>query len=673
MFKNQSFRTKMLMFVLPITIIGLLTITFVSYYFFKSTLEKELVTGTEQNVAEISLNINGWLEERLLETEITAVSPTYKNIVNDQDSANKLNEYRLKLMNEKFPGTYDSVSWGFFDGSGRLSGMTASGPKIFENKTKTWYIDTMTGQKTSFLAPPVVSQATGKTIFNCISLIKNDANQNIGMVLAAVYVQAIEDKVQAMKFGDKGFGMLIAADGVFVVHPNQEYVMKKKISEVEDAEFQNLGKVMLESKSGVYRYKQQNENKIAFYQKIPLAGWSIAAVVDEAELFAPAKKILWTMMAISFVILLVLSLVIIFAATNLVAPLKIMMIAVDEMASGDFREKSRRFVSKDEFGRLGDSLASMRNHMRNLMKQVSESAEQLAASSEELTATAEQSAMASNQVADSISEVASGMTQQLIAVNETTNVVETMSASIEEVTANASIAAGKSAQAATTAQGGGKSVEQAINQMTQIQQATRTSAQVVTTLGERSKEIGQIVSTISGIAGQTNLLALNAAIEAARAGEQGRGFAVVAEEVRKLAEQSQDAAKQIATLINEIQTDTGKAVIAMNEGSRQVEIGTEVVSATGQAFKQISQMVMEVSAQVNGISIAIQQMANDSEHIVSSVRKIDGLSQKASDETQTVSASTEEQAASIQEIASASQSLAKMADGLQQAIRKFQI
>ena len=162
-----------------------------------------------------------------------------------------------------------------------------------------------------------------------------------------------------------------------------------------------------------------------------------------------------------------------------------------------------------------------------------------------------------------------------------------------------------------------------------------SSAQVVAKLGERSKEIGQIVDAISGIAGQTNLLALNAAIEAARAGEQGRGFAVVAEEVRKLAEQSQEAAKQIANLISEIQTETDSAVVAMDDGTREVKIGTEVVNTAGQAFKEIVSLIAEVSSQIREISAAIQQMASGSQQIVASVRNIDSISKGTAGQTQT--------------------------------------
>ena len=196
---------------------------------------------------------------------------------------------------------------------------------------------------------------------------------------------------------------------------------------------------------------------------------------------------------------------------------------------------------------------------------------------------------------------------------------------------------------------------------------------MVAELGDRSKAIGQIVATISGIAGQTNLLALNAAIEAARAGEQGRGFAVVAEEVRKLAEQSQEATKQISALIGAIQSDTEQAVTAMDNGTREVKLGTEVVNAAGQAFQEIVGLVGQVSDQIKEVSATIEQMAIGSQQIVGSVNQIDLLAKEAAAQAQTVSAATEEQSASMEEIASSSQSLAQLAMELRDAVGKFHV
>lgn len=248
-----------------------------------------------------------------------------------------------------------------------------------------------------------------------------------------------------------------------------------------------------------------------------------------------------------------------------------------------------------------------------------------------------------------------------------------MAATIHHIADNAGTVTGMSSQAAETAKAGEKSVEKAVAQIGQVAHTVNTSAQVVAKLGERSKEIGQIVDTISGIAGQTNLLALNAAIEAARAGEQGRGFAVVAEEVRKLAEQSQEAAKQIADMINEIQSDTDKAVVAMNEGTREVSRGTEVVTEAGKSFRGITALVLQVSDQIRDISAAIEQMASGSEQIVRSVKEIEDLGRGAAAEAQTVSAATEEQSASMEEIASSSQTLAQMAQELQHNVAKFRL
>lgn len=394
---------------------------------------------------------------------------------------------------------------------------------------------------------------------------------------------------------------------------------------------------------------------------------------SNADNKASFEKSVHIMLGIIFVSFVILGLSGFYITRIIAKPLATMVLFCKELSAGDFRDKTRKVRRKDEIGQVADALAEMRNALRSLMKHINESAEQLAASSEELTASADQSAQAANQVAQSITDVAHGTEEQLRVTNGTTAVVQQMATSIQQIAANASEVAGQSDQAANKANEGNKSIDKAVNQMANIEQTVTTSAKVVLKLGERSKEIGQIVDTISGIAGQTNLLALNAAIEAARAGEQGRGFAVVAEEVRKLAEQSQEAAKQIATLIGEIQGDTDKAVVAMDAGTREVKLGAEVVNESGKAFQEISAMVTNVSSQTREISSAIQQMSMGSQRIVESVKQIDTLSKKTSGEAQTVSAATEEQSASMEEIASSSQALAHLAEELRGAVSKFQI
>lgn len=402
-----------------------------------------------------------------------------------------------------------------------------------------------------------------------------------------------------------------------------------------------------------------------------------SAIVNEQVLQSEHNAVIarTVSLTLSGIILLIGIALSLFLTKTITTPIKSTTVALDLMAGGDYGFSiDQTLLSRaDEFGTIGQSLVSLQDSMRGLIGQILQESEQLAASSEELTASAEQSSQAANQVAISITDVASSAEEQLSAAHETTVVVGQISTRIQQVVDTTKEVARQSSQAALKANDGSAAINQAVSQMGKIEDTVNTSAQVVAKLGQRSKEIGQIIDTISGIAGQTNLLALNAAIEAARAGEQGRGFAVVAEEVRKLAEQSQEAAKQIALLIGEIQGDTDKAVVAMNDGTHEVKLGAEVVNGAGVAFREIVELVNQVSVQGKEISTTVGEIAIGSEQIVGSVKVIDNLSKKTAGEAQSVSAATEEQSASMEEIAASSQSLAKSAADLREIVGRFHL
>ena len=207
--------------------------------------------------------------------------------------------------------------------------------------------------------------------------------------------------------------------------------------------------------------------------------------------------------------------------------------------------------------------------------------------------------------------------------------------------------------------------------MDRVETMVRTSADQVDTLGHRSEEIGQIVETIVNISGQTNLLALNAAIEAARAGEHGRGFAVVAEEIRKLAEDSQEAAQHIAELIGAIQAETKKAVDAMHRGNNGVHQGSEVVKEAMDEFSQVGGMVDNMVDQMAQVAKHIEQVSAESGYVVDATTNVSKDSDKIAAETQQVSAASEEQSATMQELANENTKLADMAQRLQEQLKVF--
>ena len=384
------------------------------------------------------------------------------------------------------------------------------------------------------------------------------------------------------------------------------------------------------------------------------------------------NKLILTVVGVSGVALLCVIFIAIGIARRIVKPIKSLVQSVGLVASGDLTQQVH-VTSSDEIGTLATDFNKMVGKLRSLITTVNNLAQSVAASSEELTAGADQSAQVANQVAISITDVAHGTEGQLNAVNSTSTIVEQITLGIDEVAVNSNNVVASSEGTSMAAKDGSKAIETAVAQMNMIETTVAKTSIKVSKLGERSKEIGQIVDTISAIAGQTNLLALNAAIEAARAGDAGRGFAVVAEEVRKLAEQSHNATKQITSLIGQIQSETDEAVISMNEGTKQVTIGNQVVTQAGQSFNSITGSVEKVTSQIKSISLAIQQMATGSQQIVMSVREIEKISKRTAGETQNVSAATEEQSASMQEVAAASQALAQMAEELQIAISAFKV
>ena len=353
-------------------------------------------------------------------------------------------------------------------------------------------------------------------------------------------------------------------------------------------------------------------------------------------------------------------------------PLKILADGAVLYSQGDLT-RTILVSSRDEIGEVGAAMNRMQDHLKSLVLNIRQKSELLAQAAGQLGANADQSADSANSVAEAISEVAAGADNQNRTIEKVMSNVAQNAEDVRRMGQQAAGAAESSKAVAHKAEDGEIAAERAVNQMDQIEETVERSATVVAKLGTMSQEIGHIVETISDIAGQTNLLALNAAIEAARAGESGRGFSVVAEEVRKLAEQSDQAAQQIATLIGGIQAETENAVAVMAAGTREVRTGAEVVRTAGRSFQEINELVAAVSGQVRGISESFGSLAEGNTQILQAMHDLKFIGESASQQTQNVSAATQEQSAAMQEIASAGHELTRYAEELQQAVNQFKV
>lgn len=356
-----------------------------------------------------------------------------------------------------------------------------------------------------------------------------------------------------------------------------------------------------------------------------------------------------------------------------IRPLLEVTAATDRISKGELDIKELSIRSTDEIGQLSHSVNAMIKQLGEVIFKISKASQVMAASSGELSANMEQSVRTTKQIAHSTQRVAAGAEEQVNHIDEVTVAVHQTASGVKRIVESTAEMTEMVDATLTLSENGSTMVNRVRGQMGDIQQAAEQTSTLVNLLGERSQEIGHIVQIISQIANQTNLLALNAAIEAARAGEMGRGFSVVAEEVRKLAEQSESAAVQVASLITIVLKDIEEACSSMKTGEQKVEEGLKQVEQVHEAFYEIKRAVSSVTGKVQEIGISIEHISGGSVQIESAMETISQAAEEIASAIEQNSTANEEQAAGMNEIATFTQALAELAEEMQMLVNRFKL
>lgn len=393
-------------------------------------------------------------------------------------------------------------------------------------------------------------------------------------------------------------------------------------------------------------------------------------ITANSEIVASVKKMNLVYGIISFVLAILIG---IFMTRIITRPILLLVEGAKKIAGGDLSQDDIIVRNRDEIGELSHVFNQMKQNLKILIHQVHSNSAQLAATSDELAASVEENNRATEQITFAMQEITTGAEKQVSNVIQSVEGTEEISKGMDKAADSIESVANLIMVANEKATIGNDVVNRTIGQMNRVQQSAIESAGVVQALSEKSKEIGKIIELITQVADQTNLLALNAAIEAARAGEQGKGFSVVAGEVRKLAEQSSNAAGQIRNLIEEIQDESEKAVQSMNISTQVVKEGLQLVSQTGNSFQDIVRSINQVAIESEEVATIVKQVQTNSQKITEEMKNTRQLVENSTANIQNVAASAEEQNATMEGVYSSAEVLSEMAQDLYRVINSFKI
>ncbi|ABV63445.1 methyl-accepting chemotaxis protein [Bacillus pumilus] len=654
--KKPSISKRLIISFTLVLVLPIITLSTISYQIAKEELDHEIMYGANARVNEL----NDMIQQKLVNKEnavklFTETSSAADFKKNNQDELYEHFEIYSKINDEDVVGFYAASKKRDF-----IQFPKVDMPKGYDPTTRDWYQLAMQDDSGNpVVTNPYISATTNGMVVTIAQRLKDGS----GAIGIDIDVQDIVDKIKEIKIGREGYPIIANKNKQIVAHPEEK--SGSKVTE-------NISSILYSGKEGTSTYENKGEQKRLVFVTNDLTGWKIAGTMFVSETEEAAQPV-WN----SAIILLISSFIlggiaIFFIVRSITIGLRKLVDFSEKVSEGDLTE-TLETKSKDEIGDLTRSFSKMSESLRDVIRAVQQSVDNVASASEELTASASQTSQATEHITMSIEQFSNGNDAQNEKVESSTNQLVAMNEGLQGMSQTSSEVASVSLQSTEAAGQGGRIVESTASQMKHIDTSVQEAEQVMKQLEFKSKDITSILNVINGIADQTNLLALNAAIEAARAGESGRGFSVVAEEVRKLAVQSADSAKEIEKLIQEIVLEIAKSQDMFKTVNREVHAGLGMTEEAKESFQNIYEAAEGMSKKLTQLNDTAIDLSSGSKLVSQAMQEMRQVSRESAANIQDIAASAEEQLASMEEISSSSVTLANMAEELKELTSQFKI
>lgn len=681
----KKISTRMMVFILPIIIIGMLVLTLVSVNSSKDAIQNQIESQMEAKlnaeVSNIMIKLNS----------ISKSAESIADIIPTTYSTTQLSQYEeaLKQIVKKNDLIMGSGIW--FEPYVYNAEQKYVGPYVFKegNTVKTtyeysneeynyfnydWYKNAKNSNGKASFSDPYYDQAMKATMSSCSIPMYDANNKFIGVVTVDINLAAIQEVVSAIQIGEGGRGSLLTKDGMYMSHNDETKIMSKNIADEENTSLSKAGNEIINNESGKTDYIEDGTKYDLYYQHVDQLGWTLVIRISNEELMQPVKLLTYKLAGVSFVVILLCVIQVLMQVRYISKNLTKVKLFASTLAEGDFTVAQLEIKAKDEMGQMSDSMNEMFVNNKEMITNISAHSVKINSSSENLITSADEL----KDKFGSIETIMSNVNEDMMSTSAAT---EEVSASVENVNSAVNVLASNTVESTEMA----KDIKK---RATNIEKASMESFDKATDLTgvfqeklvesiENAKivaEVNKLAGTISMIAEQINLLSLNASIEAARAGEQGRGFAVVAGEIGKLAGDTSSAVLEIQNTVSQIQEAFTNL---MNSSKEMLAFVTDTVTPDYETFVKIAKQYGADAESIERFSKQIEEMAENIENVTGEVSDaisvIAESAQNTAENSRQVMVSVESVSEVVKSVSSMADDNAAISEDLNQVVDKFKL
>ncbi|WP_405153463.1 methyl-accepting chemotaxis protein [Paenibacillus sp. FSL K6-0108] len=682
-FKKQRIRSSSIANTLAIVLLVIIVVVFavLGTFMFASTRnilikqqESILQTKTQAIVNEFDalfkekgslvkqLSTNKLFQQYIETTESASVATTSTYAAETRDTLAAIVKEEPSFADAWIAGISGKGFWLQNDG--------AASDSDFDIQTRP-YFNPAVAADGLYYSDPYIDLASGNLLMGIFYPIKDNSNQLIGFAAADIAFKDIPAIMESYKLGSTGYSILASKTGDILYHPDQDKVLKEKITD-SPGELGEIGKKMVAGESGVQLIDDHGERRYIGYATSKDTGWSVGLTISEDEVLSELKSFTWITLGGFAAAAILLVLICYVTLRYLLRSIPKLLAKIKLIENGDLTV-SLDTRSNNEIGQISQGIHHMVQKIQGMLQMVGSSAQVLNQSSNDLQSISSRTASTMNDTATAVNEIANATNYQSIETENILRKTGNLSGQIDEIASDVKAIDTMVHNSAEQSGMGLNVVDQLSRWAAENHHSTQAMSAIIEDIDLSRNEISSFVDTVKQIASQTNLLALNASIEAARAGEQGRGFAVVAEEVRKLAEQTALATEEINKKVRVIEEKTSISVEHTARGLNIAEENAKSVENTKQVFFSINKDLEQLKLRMIQISSNTADVHRHKDEILQALEIISSTTEENSASTEEVSASTQEQLDSIEQVADLSKQLNQLSNKLQDELSQFKV